>query len=293
MTNARTLTEALGGRWHGSYGLAFCPAHRNTRTPALSLSDGAGGRLLARCHAGCRFPAIADALRSRGLLDGGVCAAPDPAELARRRAEEQAEAEKRGRQAQALWREAGPISGTIAEAYLLGRGITCALPDTLRFHPSCWHKSARRFPALVARVDGAEGFAVHRTYLAPDGPGKAEAEPAKAMLGAVKGGAVRLTDGPGTLVVAEGVETALSLACGLLRAPATIWAALSTSGMRGLRLPARPQRLTIAHDGDVAGRYAAHILAERAHALGWAVSFLPAPSGRDWNDVLRMKGGDA
>jgi hypothetical protein len=109
------------------------------------------------------------------------------------------------------------------------------------------------------------------------------------MLGTVQGGAVRLADGPGPLVMAEGIETALSLASGLLRAPATIWAGLSTSGIRGLRLPYRPGRLTIAPDGDTAGREAAHALAQRAHALGWAVSLLPAPDGRDWNDVLMGK----
>ena len=25
--NAESLTKALGGRWHGSYGTARCPAH--------------------------------------------------------------------------------------------------------------------------------------------------------------------------------------------------------------------------------------------------------------------------
>jgi len=92
------------------------------------------------------------------------------------------------------------------------------LPAALRFHPEAWHgATARRIPALVALVNGGDGFAVHRTYLRADGSGKAAVDPPKAMLGAVAGGAVRLTDGPGPLVVAEGIETALSLACGLLR----------------------------------------------------------------------------
>jgi hypothetical protein len=169
--------------------------------------------------------------------------------------------------------------------------ITCDLPDTLRFHPACWHgPTAKRYPAMVALVEGGDAFAVHRTYLLPDGSGKAAIEPAKMMLGTVAGGAVRLTDGPGGLVVAEGIETALSLACGLLSGPARIWAALSTSGMQALRLPDIPDRLTIAPDGDPAGKAAAHALAERATALGWQVSLLPAPDGRDWNDILAMKG---
>lgn len=67
------------------------------------------------------------------------------------------------------------------------------------------------------------------------------------------------------------------------------WAALSTSGMRGLRLPAKPARLTIAQDGDTAGRDAAHDLAQRAHAAGWVVSILDPGNGADFNDILQER----
>ena len=219
---------------------------------------------------------------------GGAFVAPDPTAAMRRRAEQAAEAAKRSAQAQALWREAQPIHGTLAETYLRGRGIICPLPDTLRFAPACWHATGKRLPALVALVEGGDGFAVHRTYLRPDGAGKAEVEPAKAMLGAVAGGAVRLVESPGPLVVAEGIETALSLASGLLRAPAAVWAALSTSGLRGLRLPARAGP---AHCGGGRRRGGPRGCggagANARTRLGWRVSLLPAPDGRDWNDVLR------
>ncbi|MEZ5720926.1 MAG: toprim domain-containing protein [Paracoccaceae bacterium] len=142
-------------------------------------------------------------------------------------------------------------------------------------------------PALVALVESGAGFAVHRTYLAAAGKGKAKVDPAKAMLGAVTGGAVRLTGGQGPLVVAEGVETTLSLASGLLSRPATFWAALSTSGMTGLRLPRTPGHLTIAPDGDKPGLGAALALADRAAREGWAVSILTPPPGGDFNDLLR------
>ncbi|WP_341214218.1 toprim domain-containing protein [uncultured Limimaricola sp.] len=288
--DAQTLTAALKGRWHGRYGTACCPAHGD-RTPSLSLSNAPDGRLLLRCHTGCDFLAILNALRGLGLVEGaGRVPRLDPARLAQREAEERREAEKRARQARTAWEEARPIEGTPAAAYLRGRDITCPLPDTLRFHPAAWHPSAQRLPALVALVEGAERFAVHRTYLRPDGTGKAAAEPAKAMLGQVKGGAVRLTHGIGPLVACEGIETGLSLASGLLRTPATIWAALSTSGMQTLALPPCPGRLTVATDGDPAGREAGHALATRAAALGWTVSLLPAPERRDWNDVLTRKG---
>lgn len=290
MTEAERITRALRGKWHGHYGTACCPAHGD-RNPSLTLRSAAAGRLLAHCHAGCTFAAVLDALRGLGLVEGtGPARMPGPAELARRHAAEEAEAVKREAQARAAWTEALPVAGTLAETYLRGRRITCDLPDSLRFLPSSWHPSAKRLPAMVARVDGAARFAVHRTYLREDGAGKAAVEPAKAMLGTVAGGAVRLAEAPGRLVVAEGIETALSLASGLLRAPATIWAALSTSGLIGLALPPDPARLTIATDGDEPGRAAGHRLAERAAALGWAVSLLPAPDGRDWNDVLTAKG---
>lgn len=290
MTDARTLTLELGGKWYRSYGAAPCPICQPERAKlqnALTLADGQNGRLLMHCKKShCDFAEI--------LAAAGVSAAdyapPDAETLAQREAERRADAAKRAAQAHRVWQDAQPITDTLAETYLRGRGITCPLPETLRFHSACWHVTAKRFPALVSLVEGGEGFAVHRTYLAPDGTGKAAVDPAKAMLGAVTGGAVRLSDGPGPLVVAEGIETALSLASGLLRGPATVWAALSTSGMAGLRLPASPRRLTIAPDGDAPGREAAHKLAERAHALGWRVSTLPAPDGRDWNDILQMKG---
>ena len=288
MTDARTLTISLCGKWHGRYGAAPCPVcqpDRRKGQDALTLTDGASG-LLAHCKkSDCAFR---DILAAAGFASGGFTL---PDATAQREAERQrrAEAAKRAAQALRLWQEAQLISGTAAERYLRGRGITCTLPDTLRFAPSCWHAAAQRFPAMVALVEGAEAFALHRTYLHPEGLGKAAVEPAKAMLGGCAGGAVRLTEGLGQLLVAEGIETALSLASGLLRAPATIWAALSTSGIRGLHLPPQPDRLTIAPDGDKAGRDAAHALATRAHGLGWKVSLLPAPQGGDWNDVLQGK----
>ncbi|WP_323715656.1 DUF7146 domain-containing protein [Paracoccus aminovorans] len=290
MTDARTLTQSLGGKWYGRYGLARCPAHGD-RKPSLSLADAPDGRLLLNCKTGCAFTDILDALRARGALSRDYRPEPlSPAEIARRKAEDEAAADAAEKRALACWREAQPIGGTIAEAYLRGRGITCALSDSLRFHPECWHPSARRAPAMVARIRGLPRLAVHRTYLRPGGSGKADLDPPKAMLGAALGGAVRLASGGDkTLVVAEGIETALSLACGLLGRPATIWAALSCAGISGLCLPSPPGRLTIANDGDKAGREAAHKLAERASAMGWSVSLLPAPEGRDWNDVLNKK----
>ncbi len=53
MSEAESVARALGGQRAGRGWVAFCPAHDNTRTPALSISEGRDGRLLVKCHAGC------------------------------------------------------------------------------------------------------------------------------------------------------------------------------------------------------------------------------------------------
>ena len=291
MTDAREVTINLGGKWHHKYGAAPCPvcqSGRHKAQNALTIADGRNGGLVLDCKkSACAF---LDILAAAGVTSGSY-KSPDPETLAKREAEQLKEAERRAAQALAIWKESLPIDGTLAETYLRGRGITCALPKSLRFHPQCWHgATAKRYPAMVAAVQGNRLAAVHRTYLQADGSGKADIEPAKMMLGATAGAAVRLTEAQVALVVSEGVETALSLSSGLLSAPAAVWAALSASGMRGLSLPPQAGQLTIASDGDAAGREAASALAARVDALGWQVTLLPAPEGLDWNDVLMMNG---
>jgi hypothetical protein len=290
MTGARELTLALGGRWHGRYGAAPCPVcqpDRRRDQNALTLSDGRSGLLLHCKRAGCDF---CDILAAAGVREGGYHA-PDSMRFAKQAAEAKAREAHRAEAANRLWSESQPIVGTPAETYLRGRGISCPLPDRLRFHPQSWHgPSGSRLPAMVALVEGGEGSAVHRTFLRADGSGKAGlAGGDKLMLGATAGGAVRLSGVASRLAVAEGIESALSLLCGLLSGPATVWAALSTSGMRSLRLPPDAGQLVIAGDGDRPGREAAHALASRAHALGWQVSLIDPGAGADINDILTGK----
>jgi len=128
--------------------------------------------------AGCDYRDIA----TMAGVTQGTYTPPDPAIIAQRAAEQRKTDARRAQQAQRLWMGAQPVAGTVAEIYLRGRGITCPLPNTLRFEPQCWHSSARRLPAIVALVEGGAGFAVHRTYLRDDGSGKADVTPPKAML---------------------------------------------------------------------------------------------------------------
>lgn len=288
MTDAHTLTLALQGRWYGHYGLAYCPAHLNTRTPALSLADGDDGRLLTKCFTGCSFIEIVEALRGLGISEPGRTFRPDPAEMARRREAERQQALRRQRQAEQVWTEAQPIGGTVAETYLRNRAIAGPPPDCLRFHPDCWHgPTARRYPALVACVTRRGQIqGVQRIYLTGDGS-KAAIDPVKLSLGKCAGGAVRLADGAGALVVCEGIETGLSLVDGLRGRCGAVWACLGTKGLEAIELPAGLPELVIAPDGDAPGIEAANALAARAISEGVPVRIMPPPKGQDWNDVAR------
>jgi len=283
---ARVIIEALpGGRWHGSSGTACCPCHED-RNPSLSVTDGHDGRLLIHCFAGCDGVEVLAALRARGLLEGCSDWKPNPQDMERRKVEEDADRRRRIELARRCWSETEPIAGTLADRYLKARRITCDLPPTLRFHRNCWHgPTAAKVPAMVAAVSiSRKVVGVQRTYLAEPGA-KAFGKESKMMLGRCAGGAVRLSGGPGPLLVAEGIETALSLLSGLPDARPRVWAALSTSGVAGLILPRQPGELVLAPDGDAPGREVATKLAHRASAAGWRVRVMDCPLGRDWNDV--------
>ncbi len=285
---ARELTHQLGGSWRNGSGSAACPVCQSSRRKgqnALSIGD-ANGKLLLHCFKhGCSFEDVANAVN----LPFGD--AQIDFEAQREREAKQAEYSAfKLKSARNLWSRANPIKDTKAEQYLRGRGITCDLPGTLRFVPDLYHApSESRCMAMIGKIELTSG--VHRTFL--DKRGNRLAKSAKMMLGPCAGGAVRLSKGDGPLVVCEGIETGLSLLSGLLSERATVWAALSTSGIRGLALPPKPHKLVIASDGDTPGRAAAHALAERAQTSGWQVSLLPAPDGFDWNDILTNIGGNA
>jgi Toprim domain len=283
--DAHTLTHKLGGHWRNGHGQAPCPIcqpERRCDQIALSISQQAGKLLLYCFKSHCSFVDIAQAAE---MPLGGVqidCEAHKQAE--RKQTEYQATQLAKAR---SLWDAARPIDGTKAEVYLRGRGITCPMSSALRFTPDIHHApSASWACAMVADVSTG---GVHRTFF--DKRGNRLARSAKMMLGPCSGGAVRLSDAPGPLVVCEGLETGLTLMSGLLRGSATVWAALSTSGMKALQLPPEPHRLTIATDGDEPGKLAGNSLASRATALGWKVSLLSAPDGKDWADVLAAKSG--
>ena len=190
------------------------------------------------------------------------------------------------------------LAGTAGETYLASRGLQ--VPDTrdLLFHPDLTYWDTRTgYPALIAIVRNAVGeqIAIHRTYLAPDGPGKADVPKPRMMLGSVAGGAVRLgaVGEHGVVGLGEGIETALSVmqACPAL----PVWAALSSGNMEQVVLPPEITRVVLLadHDGEGVGLKVAERAAGRFHAEGRRVWIAhPPDAGDDFNDVLLKQGGE-
>lgn len=88
--------------------------------------------------------------------------------------------------AQGIWEASQALEGTLAERYLTSRGITLKKVESLRFHPSLKHSESGLYhPALVAKITTENGVltGIHRTYLAPNGKGKAPLLDPKNMLG--------------------------------------------------------------------------------------------------------------
>lgn len=278
---AERVAAALGGRRAGSSWMAPCPAHADS-TPSLSLKDAEGGKVLVYCHAGCSQVEIIAALRARGLWHSPNASAIVPSGTG----STSPLLNSRGRSAPTTILAATlPADGTMAEAYLRGRGLRIKPPTTLRFHPRLRHPTGGVWPAMVAIVSGREGtmVGIHRTFLARDGAGKAPVEPAKMMLGPCRGGAVRLgTVGP-LVMVGEGIETCLA-AMAATGFPG--WAALSTSGLRSVELPASVSEVVILADGDDPGEAAAADCARRLQREGRHVRIARPPRGMDFNDVL-------
>ncbi len=96
--------------------------------------------------------------------------------------------------ARRIWSESLPPGGSPVETYLGMRGLALTPDLPLRYHPRCPRGTELR-PAMVARVDcpiSGAPLGVHRTFLRPDGSGKAAVEPAKMLLGGA--GSIRLVD---------------------------------------------------------------------------------------------------
>lgn len=195
-------------------------------------------------------------------------------------------------QGRSLWAECKPLSG-IAGDYLNSRN--CVIPpedSDLRWHPNLRHPSGYTGAALVGlitHVETGEPLSLHRTWITATG--KADVRPNRMLLSghASRHGVIHLypdeyvTTGLG---IAEGVETALSLA----HEYQPVWAAISAGNMGSLPVLSSIDCITIAVDADDAGRSATESLSRRWHEAGIKVSHVRVEHG-DLNDHLEVLHG--
>jgi putative DNA primase/helicase len=184
--------------------------------------------------------------------------------------------------------------GSPVDRYLRGRGLRPTdgegWPANVRsVHTK--HPKGRTWPCMLGIVRDATGRVVgaHRTYLDRDGR-KAPVKPVRLSLGTLRGAAVRLGPFSPTILVGEGIETALAAAM-LLPDLGSPWAALSAGGLAALNVPATVERVTVAMDHDPAGERGARRLRTRLERFGIVVRLVrPTTKGADACDLLARGG---
>jgi hypothetical protein len=229
MMDARSLTKALGGRWYGRYGLAYCPVH-NDRTPSLSIHDGER-QLIVNCFAGCDWQDVKVEFRRLGLLGGGseprrprTAKATVPVRSSPQIDAADDDQERRVKTALSLWKASAPLPDTLGSRYFTEhRGFHIGALGDLS-HALRWHEGIGAVVALMTNAVTNEPTGIHRTFLNPDGT-KRE----RKMLG--KQGVIRLTpddEVTSGLGLTEGVEDGLAV---LLSGWAPVWCATSSGAI--------------------------------------------------------------
>lgn len=270
-----------------------CPCHSDNRASLSVRME--NNRLQLHCFAGCSSADIHALLQVHGL----DIASADT----RARFEPEPTFDQRRMNAiMRTWTEgARPIvDGDLASLYFKHRYID--LPEynseTIRFsnRVRCWTHEEGFFylPAILCAVRDIDGniVSLHRTYLDPNGNGKAPIPDPKRLMspptpGLLRGAAIRLFEAKETLGVAEGVETAL--ACHIATGGLPVWATVTANGMEALKVPEAVKRVVIFGDNDRSGcgQRVAEALKNRLVQEGKRVEKrIPAGEGRDFADEL-------
>jgi putative DNA primase/helicase len=291
--NALALAKALGGDIVGPGRIiAPGPGHSPAdRSMSILIDPAAPDGFVVSSFAGDDWRECRGHVRQRLGLDHTAYRVPAPVA--------HSEPASRAAMASALWKECVSIRCTLAETYLVHRGLN--LPSealsgrALRFHPFCPFRlqtgGVVRLPAMIAAmvdIRSNEFRGVHRTALAAGGLGKADVvglgNPKK-MLGPAAGACIKLSPDEeiaAGLHIAEGIETAL--AC-LAKGFRPTWVALSAGGISAFPIIPGIEAFTIFADHDPAGTRAATICGERWSRAGREVTITtPAMPGTDFAD---------
>ncbi len=288
----------------------LCPFHKET-TASFYVNDAKGRYYCFGCEASgdalewlmqsesVDFKTALSLLRERAgqvEMPDDYAPAPIPAAVQREKSETETAWLMRA------WAEASSISGSLAASYLSARGIDPRrIPvkafSYLRFETSSLHKeTGKRFAAMLGYIANGAGelIGLHRTYLecrtVHDGAVracKAPVQPAKKMFGRFGGGAIPLCAPASRLLLAEGIETALSVH---QATKLPVWAALSLGNLSAVELPVCVKEVVLCADSDSKDEQRFEAALSKAvvlHGLlGRKVLIARAKAGCDFNDML-------
>jgi hypothetical protein len=194
--------------------------------------------------------------------------------------------------AQALWNEAGDPRGTAVEDYLRSRALT--LPDdlagsVLRYHERTpWRDEdsgqtifIRCLLAAFTSFDDNTITGIHRIRVdQPERWPKTQ----RRMMGLVSRSAIMLAPAGDELLIAEGLETAMSPREAGIMVPC--WALGSVGSISFLPVLPGVQKLKIAAETGEASARAVKMCRRRWHAAGRKTTVLRPTVGDDLNDTL-------
>ncbi len=273
---ARNIVEQLGGVWRGTRGECRCPAH-DDGSPSLSVRLG-DTAILFHCFAGCTTTEVLKALQRRKLHDRGPVAMP-AAKPSR----------DMGPLALRLWKASPPLAGTLAEDYLVARGLPGPYSKALRFNGATIlgsGPSKRIMPAMIAAFENDEGVvAVQRTFLDPMNVLHKPIPKPKVSLGLLGTSAIRLAPATDELGLAEGTEDAMS-AMAWFGTPT--WALGGVERLAFVAIPEKVRRVIAYRDRGSAAERLFQKSYDHLAANGREVIDRPPPDGfDDWNDAWR------
>ena len=280
MTDAQEIARRFNLRAQAGAFIGTCPACGYRDSLRVTTQN---GKALWWCGACQDQNAVTAAIAGQAAQAAPMAAAADASQAQRRD------------WGLGRWAVALPAVGTVVERYLSARGITLGADMPLRFLPNHLDRDGgKRWPVMVALMVDHEGIpqAIHRTFLAPDGKGKAPIATPRKTLGIVAGAAVRLAPIADRLVIGEGIETSISAGL-MMGAPA--WAAISAPNLEfKLKLPTSITEIVVAADHDGPGLKAARAALARWKAEGRSVKIArPQTPGADFNDLWRARGSAA
>jgi putative DNA primase/helicase len=308
VTTAAEVIKALGGRQHD--GMCRCPAH-DDKNPSLHVSSDRNGKVLYHCFAGCSQQQVLAALKARGINPSRKT--PETT------FNPQPHKSERGERREKFREQARPILWSAMRAEKIGRYDYKTQTPTEYLHnrgldsvPPCAMLLTREnaaalgnrihgfkpYPAMVCPIVGPKGLqGVSVTFLTRDATKNLRStndnKNIRRIYGARKGGYVQLglidpDNPPYIVVVAEGIETALS-ASQLTGHPAI--AVLGANNFVSIT-PPQCGELIIAADNNKVGRDAAQAAAEQWAATGRKVRIAVPNQHMDWNDAHRDSNAD-